>query len=149
MGKMGKRLGFWLTLFFMISLISGLGTHILPPPLFHTETTVPADAHVSTSSLGGPHLSIERASVKDVRRGQILILHGEHFASGAPIIFLLDATTIINGTNGLEISIQASEQGTFDVEMPTSTWSVGKHRISAEDNRSGLSTSLSIQVRPL
>jgi hypothetical protein len=78
----------------------------------------------------------------------MLRLQGENFDIGAPIIFLLDGTTTINGSNGLEISLLTSDEGTFDVAMPTAKWSIGVHLIQAKDNKNGQSAYLYIRISP-
>ena len=60
---------------------------------------------------------------------------------------MLDGANSISGTNGKEIALQVSNQGTFDVDLPVATsWPNGPHVIEAEDNKTGQTAYLSIQV---
>lgn len=141
--KSGASLGFWITIFLMLCLIGGLGAYIASTYLSQAASTLPIDAHVVVT---GPTLSVQGLQTTTILQGQVLHLHGEHFAAGAHIIFLLDGASIISGTNGQEISLLTSNQGTFDVAIPSSTWSTGEHLISAQDNRNGQSAYLNIKV---
>jgi hypothetical protein len=136
---------FWITFLLMASLIVGLGAFIVSTYL--PGTGLPAGAPIPTDT-PEPRLRMEGPQLAAIPQGHILHLHGENFDAGARVIFLLDGTTTLNGTNGLEISLLTSGKGTFDVAMLTAKWSIGVHLIQAQDNKNGQSAYLYIRVSP-
>lgn len=128
----------------MACLMLGLGTFILSTYTGNSAT----NKTVSTRpTIPPPSLSIQGPQSATIQVGQMLHVHGDNFDSGDPILFLLDGANSISGTNGREIAIQASNQGTFDVDLPVATsWSTGPHVIEAEDNKTGQTAYLSIQI---
>src|SRR5438067_879093 len=136
-GKQNKQNGsFWITILLMASLIVGLGAFIISTYLPDPGTALPAGAPGAPipTDTPQPGLRMEGPQLAAIPQRQLLHLHGENFDAGAPIIFLLDGTTTISGTNGLEISLLTSDKGTFDVAMPTTKWSIGVHLIQAREN---------------
>ena len=149
-GKQNKQnasLSFWITILLMTSLMVGLGAFIVSTYLPDSDTALPTAAPIPTDT-PQPGLRMEGPQLAKIPQGQMLHLHGDFFDVGAPIIFLLDGTTAISGTNGLEISLLTSDEGTFDVAMPTAKWSPGEHLIQAQDNKNGQSAYLYIRVSP-
>jgi len=149
-GKQNKQnasLSFWITILLMTSLIVGLGAFIVSTYLPDSDTALPTAAPIPTDT-PQPGLRMEGPLLATIPQGQMLHLHGDFFDVGAPIIFLLDGTTAISGANGLEISLLTSDEGTFDVAMPTAKWSPGEHLIQAQDNKNGQSAYLYIRISP-
>jgi len=150
-GKQNKQNGsFWITILLMASLIVGLGAFIISTYLPDPGTALPAGAPGAPipTDTPQPGLRMEGPQLAAIPQRQLLHLHGENFDAGAPIIFLLDGTTTISGTNGLEISLLTSDKSTFDIAMPTTKWSISVHLIQARDNKNGQSAYLYIRVRP-
>jgi hypothetical protein len=143
--KQKGSLGFWITIFLMTFLIIGLGAFIISTYLPNSRATLPINAPVPTVTKQ-PGLRMEGPQLVSIPQGQMLRLRGENFDIGAPIIFLLDGTTAINGTNGLEISLLTSDAGTFNVVMPTAKWSIGVHLIQAKNNKNAQSAYLYIRI---
>ena len=127
-------LTFWITLFLLIGLILGLASFIAYSYLPHTDSAARLDAPVAAPQ---PSLRLQGTPLATIVQGQELHVHGDNFNAGAPIIFLLDGTTTINDTTGRQLAVVASDQGSFDVVMSTSTWSVGTRVILAQDNKDG------------
>jgi hypothetical protein len=149
-GKQNKQnasLSFWITILLMTSLIVGLGAFIVSTYLPDPDTALPTAAPIPTDT-PQPGLRMEGPQLATIPQGQMLHLHGDFFDVGAPMIFLLDGTTAISATNGLEISLLTSDEGAFDVTMPTAKWSPGEHLIQAQDNKNGQSAYLYIRVSP-
>lgn len=136
--------GFWITIILMVCIIGGLGAYIIAMYLPITGTSI----HVNTSlETPLPALTIQGTPLATITQEQMLHLHGEHFHASAHIIFIRDGTTAITGSNDRAISSVASNQGTFNVALPvTPAWSLGNHQIQAQDNISGQSAYLNIQV---
>ena len=135
---------FWILLLLMLTLLGGLIAFI--GATFQTKADT-ASQSIPSSTLALPSLSIQGTAQATVRQGQFLHLYGENFNIGAPIIFLLDGTLPINGTDGRELSVLVSDQGTFAVAIPvTSDWSAGPHVIRAYDNQNGQLAYLNIDV---
>ncbi len=134
---------FWVSIVLMTCLIIGLGTFILSTYMGNTVTSTA----VYTPPTPPPGLSVKGPQGVTIQAGQMLHVHGSNFDAGDPILFLLDGANSISGTDGKEIAIQVSNQGTFDVNLPVATsWSNGPHVIEAEDNKSGQTAYLSIQI---
>ena len=140
-----KRISvFWMSIALMACLIIGLGTFILSTYTNNPVTSNPAHTPPTTQP---PGLSVKGTQGATIQTGQILRVHGNNFDAGDPILFLLDGANSISGTDGKEIAIQVSNQGTFDVNLPVATsWTNGPHVIEAEDNKTGQTAYLSIQV---
>jgi len=135
---------FWILLLLMLTLLGGLIAFI--GATFQTKADT-ASQSIPSRTLALPSLSIQGTPQSTVRQGQFLHLYGENFDIGAPIIFLLDGTLPINGTDGRELSILVSDQGTFAVAIPVPPdWSVGPHVIRAYDNQNGQLAYLNIDV---
>lgn len=134
---------FWLSVVLLACLIVGLGIFILS-----TYTGNSATGNTTTSpTIPPPSLSITGPQGVTIHSGQMLHVHGSNFAVGDPVLFLLDGANSISGTDGKEIALQVSKQGTFDVAIPVApSWSHGPHVIEAEDNKTGQTAYLSIQV---
>ncbi|HYK84197.1 MAG TPA: hypothetical protein VEV19_02445 [Ktedonobacteraceae bacterium] len=137
---------FWLTLLLMLCLMAGLLAFIAST--FQTRTNLAGQSQSSQQvDFPPPDLRIQGQQTATVAQGQTLILHGENFDAGAPVIFLLDGTLPINGSNGRELVVLASDQGSFDVPVHiTSDWSAGPHVIAANDNKNSQSAYLNIIV---
>lgn len=76
-------------------------------------------------------------------------MHGKNFNIGDPIIFYLDTTIPIDGTNGHQLAATVGNQGTFDVTIPipaSTIWTVGAHSIEALDNRTQQNAYLDITI---
>lgn len=135
---------FWILLLLMLSLLGGLIAFI--GATFQTKADT-ASQSIPSSTLALPDLSVQGTPQSTVRQGQFLHLYGENFAIGTPIIFLLDGTLPINGTNGRELSVLVSDQGTFAVAIAVPpAWSAGPHVIRAYDNQNGQLAYLNIDV---
>ncbi len=143
--KQNSGLGFWIAILLMTSLIIGLGAFIVSTYLPNRDAALSTGAPIPTDT-PQPRLRMEGPQLVSIPQGQMLRLRGENFDSGAPIIFLLDGSTAINGTNGLEISLLTSDEGTFDIAVPTAKWSIGVHLIQAKDNKNGQSAYLYIRI---
>ena len=137
--------GFWIAVLLMICLMAGLLAYIISTYLPETASARLTTASVSTN-ISSPSLSLYGPQFAAILQGQMLHLQGKNFNAGAPIIFTLDGNTTINGTDGREMSILTSAQGSFAVSLPTATWSPGDHLIQAMDNKSGQSAYFNIQV---
>jgi hypothetical protein len=137
--------GFWIAVLLMICLMAGLLAYIISTYLPGTASASLTTASVSTN-ISPPSLSLYGPQFAAILQGQMLHLQGKNFNAGAPIIFTLDGSTTINGTDGREMSILASDQGSFAVSLPTATWSPGDHLIQAIDNKGGQSAYFNIQV---
>lgn len=137
--------GFWIAVLLMICLMAGLLAYIISTYSSDTASARLTTMSVSTN-ISPPGLSLYGPPFAAILQGRMLHLQGKNFNAGAPIIFTLDGSTTINGTDGREISIFASAQGSFDVSLPTATWSPGDHLIQAMDNKSGQSAYFNIQV---
>ena len=142
-----KNFGFWVTLFLMICLIGGLGAYIvysyLPGfSLGAARITQPAGAQQ-------PSLTVAGTSSQIFTAGQSLQAHGEHFGANDSIHFLLDSTTPILTSGGSELSVQADNQGAFDVTIAVGkSWTTGTHIIQALDTQTNQSAYLDIEVNP-
>ncbi len=142
-----KNFGFWVTFFLMICLIGGLAAYIVYSYLPNTSTAVrlsqPSGAPQPTFSVvGGPAQAI-------ISRGQSLRAQGNYFGANDPIQFFLDSTKQIVASTGSLLSVQADNQGSFDVTiLAGQDWTTGTHIISATDTRANLSASLDIQINP-
>lgn len=135
---------FWVSIVLMACLIIGLGTFILST---YTGNTATGNTVSSPHTFPPPSLSVSESQGVTIQTGQSLHIHGNNFAVGDPILFLFDGANSISGTDGKEIAIQVSNQGTFDVNVPVATsWPHGPHVIEAEDNKSGQTAYLSIQI---
>lgn len=140
-----NTLRFWITIGLLICLVGGLSAYILytylPGARGNTARTV------SSSSLGQPTLTIEGSQTVVFLQGQTLHLHGEHFGPHDSITFLLDSTAPVTDAQGRPLTVQANDQGAFDVVFPiNSTWLASEHQIQAQDTRLGKSAYLEIQV---
>jgi len=127
----------------LVSLIGGLAAYIGYTYLPNVDSAARLDAPVDIPQ---PGLRLQGTQVATIVQGQPLHLHGDNFNAGAPIIFLLDGDTTISNSNGRQIAVLASDQGSFDVAVPTLVWPVGTHVITAQDNKDGQSAYLNIQV---
>jgi hypothetical protein len=135
---------FWLSIVLMVCLLVGLTIFILST---YTGNTTISNTIDASPTIPPPSLTVKAPQGVTVQAGQMLHVHGDHFAIGDPILFLLDGANSISGTDGKEIALQVSNQGTFDVDVPvTASWSRGPHVIEAEDNKTGQTAFLSIQV---
>ncbi len=140
-------LAFWISLLLMGCIIIGLGAFIF-------STYLPANTKLISqvappSSTGQPMLSVSGTPVASIAPGQTLHVHGKNFTIGDPIIFYLDTTIPIDGSNGHQLAATVSNQGTFDVAIPiptSTTWSVGAHTIEALDNRTQQDAYLNITI---
>ncbi len=141
--QQSAALTFWITLFLIIGLALGLAGFIAYSYLPSTDTASSSDTAITSSQ---PSLSLQGTSFTSILQGQALHVHGDNFNAGAPIIFLLDGNITINDASGRQLAISASDQGSFNVTIPTSTLSAGPHIISAQDNKSGQNAYLNIQV---
>ncbi|GAC1378268.1 MAG: hypothetical protein NVS4B7_01100 [Ktedonobacteraceae bacterium] len=141
--QQNATLGFWITLFLLISLSVGLTAYIALTYLPNTD--VAARLNAPTDALQ-PALRLDGKQVTTIMPGQDLHLHGDNFDIGAPIIFLLDGDIAINGSNGRQLAMLTSNQGSFDVTIPTVGWPIGTHVIQAQDNKSGQSAYLNIEL---
>ena len=138
------NLRFWITLFLMLCILGGLIAFI--GATYHTNADT-ASQSIAQNDVPLPGLTLQGTPQATVKQGQSLALHGENFDIGAPIIFLLDGTLAINGTNKRELSVLVSDQGTFDVSIPVPlTWAAGPHMIQAFDNKNEQSAYLNIDV---
>lgn len=142
-----QRMGssFWIAILLLICLMAGLLAYIISSYMPDTASARPTTVSVSTN-VPLPSLSLSGPQFAAIVQGQMLHLQGKNFNAGAPIIFTLDGSTTINGTDGRQISILASPQGSFAVSLPTATWSPGDHLIQAMDNKSGQSAYFNTQV---
>lgn len=135
---------FWLSIVLMVCLMVGLITFILST---YTGNTATSNTVGTPPTIPPPSLTVKGPQGVTIQAGQMLHIHGEHFDIGDPILFLLDGANSISGSNGKEIARQVSNQGTFDVNLPVAaSWSKGPHVIEAEDNKTGQTAYLSIQV---
>ncbi|MEO8970947.1 MAG: hypothetical protein ABI406_05010 [Ktedonobacteraceae bacterium] len=135
---------FWVSIILITCLIIGLATFILST--FSDNSTTGNGVDI-VSDVPPPSLSTRGLQGMTIQTGQILHVYGSNFAVGDPILFLLDGANSISGTDGKEIALQVSNQGTFDVDLPIATsWSNGPHVIEAEDNKTGQTAYLSIQI---
>lgn len=135
---------FWVSIILMACLMLGLGIFILST---YTGKSATGNVVSTRPTIPPPSLSMQGSQSATIQVGQMLHVHGDNFDVGDPILFLLDGANSISGTDGKEIAIQVSNQGTFDVDLPVATsWSKGPHVIEAEDNKSGQTAYLSIQV---
>lgn len=140
-------LSFWISILLMACIILGLGAFIF-------STYLPASTKLTSqlappASTGQPMLSVSGTPAASVAPGQVLHVHGKNFPVGDPIIFYLDTTIPINGTDGRQLAATVGDQGTFDVTIPipaSTTWSVGSHSIEALDNRTQQNAYLNITV---
>jgi hypothetical protein len=140
-------LAFWISLLLMGCIIIGLGAFIFSTYL--TANTKLISQVAPPSNTGQPMLSVSGTPVASIAPGQTLHVHGKNFTIGDPIIFYLDTTIPIDGSNGHQLAATVSNQGTFDVAIPipTSTsWSVGAHTIEALDNRTQQDAYLNITI---
>ncbi len=137
--------GFWIAVLLMICLMAGLLAYIISTYLPDTASARLTTASASTN-ISPPSLSLYGPQFAAIQQGQMLHLQGKNFNAGAPIIFTLDGSMTINGTDGRQMSILASPQGSFAVSLPTATWSPGDHLIQAMDNKSGQSAYFNMQV---
>ncbi|MEO8956778.1 MAG: hypothetical protein ABI396_03665 [Ktedonobacteraceae bacterium] len=138
------NLRFWITLLLMICVIGGLAVFIAS-----TFQTVPDSASqgIQQSVAQPPNLSISGTPTATIAQGQSLHLHGNNFAAGVPISFLLDGTVAITGADGRTLSLLTSEQGSFDVSIHiTSTWSAGPHTLQAHDSKHHQNAYLNIDI---
>ncbi len=140
-----KRISvFWLSVVLIFCLMVGLITFILSTYAGNTAISNTVDA---PPTVPPPSLTVKGPQGVTIHTGQMLHVHGDHFDIGDPILFLLDGANSISGTAGKEIALQVSNQGTFDVDLPVATsWSTGPHVIEAEDNKTGQTAYLSIQI---
>lgn len=135
---------FWVSMALMACLIIGLGTFIL---LTYTGNPVTGNPVYTPPTTPPPGLSVNGVQGATIQAGQILHIHGSNFDVGDPILFLLDGASSISGTDGKQIAIQVSNKGTFDVNLSVATsWTNGPHVIEAEDNKTGQTAYLSIQI---
>jgi hypothetical protein len=135
---------FWLALLLMLCLMAGLLAFIASTFQTRADLASPGFQQIDTPS---PDLSIQGKQTATVAQGQTLTLHGKNFDAGAPILFLLDGTLPINGSDGRELVVMASDQGSFDVPVHVSSnWSAGPHVIDANDNKNSQSAYLNIIV---
>jgi hypothetical protein len=140
-------LAFWISLLMMVCIITGLGAFIF-------STYLPANTKLVSqlappASVGQPMLSVSGTPAASIAPGQILHVHGKNFTIGDPIIFYLDTTIPVDGSNGHQLAATVSNQGTFDVAIPiptSTTWSVGAHTIEALDNRTQQNAYLDITI---
>ncbi len=145
----GASPGLWIAIVLMLFLIVGVGVYIASTFAPNSDNAAHSNAPISADT-PQPALMIQGTPIASISQGQTLHLHGTNFDAGAPIIFLLDGPTAIAGTDGREISLFASDQGTFDVALPiTSIWSPGQHLIQAQDNKNNQSAYLFIRVNPV
>ena len=142
-----KRIsGFWVSIALVACLILGTIAFIVST---YPGNSATSDTVYTPPTITPPTLSVKGSQGATISVGQILHVHGDNFNIGDPIIFLLDGANSISGTNGREIAIQVSNAGTFDVNLPVATsWTNGPHVIEAEDNQTGQTAYLSIQVGP-
>ncbi|MHB8598037.1 MAG: hypothetical protein ACYDER_14630 [Ktedonobacteraceae bacterium] len=140
-----KRISvFWLSIVLLACLIIVLGAFILST---YTGNSATGNTTSTPPTIPPPSLTVKGPQGVTIQAGQMLHVHGDHFDIGDPILFLLDGANSISGTDGKEIALQVSNQGTFDVDLPVATsWSSGPHVIEAEDNKTGQTAYLSIQV---
>ncbi len=119
-----KRISvFWLSIVLLVCLMVGLITFILSTYSGNTATSNTVD---SPPTIPPPSLTMQGPPGVTIHTGQMLRVHGDHFAIGDPILFLLDGANSISGTDGKEIALQVSNQGTFDVDLPVApSWSKG------------------------
>lgn len=141
--QQNAALTFWITLFLLIGLILGLAGFIAYSFLPSTDSASHVDTPIAPLQ---PSLRLQGTPLASIVQGQALRVHGDNFNAGASIIFLLDGNTTINDTSDRQLAISASDQGSFNVTMPTSTWSAGTHVVSAQDNKSKQKAYLNIQV---
>ncbi len=137
-------LRFWLSLILMVCVMGGLAAFIAS-----TFQTAPDSASQGTqqSVAQPPNLSIAGTPMGTIVQGQFLHLHGDNFAAGAPISFLLDGTATIKSADGRPLSVLTSEQGSFDVAIPiTATWSAGAHIMQAHDSIHNQNAYLNIDI---
>lgn len=136
---------YWLTVALMTCVILGLGVFIFST--YQTSTAASSSYSGYTPDFAPPRLSAQNWQGLAIQHGSTLHLHGDNFDVGDPIIFLIDGSTSISGSNGRQIAIEASNQGSFDVAVPVpASWSAGPHIIEAEDNKTGQTAYLTIQV---
>ena len=142
-----KRISvFWVSIALVVCLIIGTSAFIVSTYSGNSGTS---DAIYTPPTSVPPSLSVKGSQGATISVGQMLHVHGDNFDIGDPVIFLLDGANSISGTNSREIAIQVSSAGTFDVDLPVTTaWTNGPHVIEAEDNHTGQTAYLSIQVGP-
>jgi hypothetical protein len=142
-----KNFGFWVTLFLMICLIGGLGAYIVYSYLPGLSLGA---AHITQpNGAQQPSLTVAGTSSQTFTSGQSLRAHGEHFGANDSIHFLLDSTTPILTSGGRELSVQADNQGAFDVTIAVGkSWAPGTHIIQALDTQTNQSAYLDIEVNP-
>ncbi|HLX41619.1 MAG TPA: zinc ribbon domain-containing protein, partial [Ktedonobacteraceae bacterium] len=109
---------FWVSIVLMACLIIGLATFILST---YTGNTGTGNTVSSPHTFPPPSLSVSGPQSLTIQAGQSLHIHGNNFAVGDPILFLFDGANSISGTDGKEIALQVSNQGTFDVNIPVAT----------------------------
>lgn len=137
---------FWVSIALVACLIIGTSAFIVSTYAGNSGTSTTIN---TPPPIAPPTLSVKGSQGATISVGQILHVHGDNFKIGDPIIFLLDGSNSISGTNGREIATQVSNTGTFDVNLPVATsWTNGPHVIEAKDNQTGQTAYLSIQVGP-
>jgi hypothetical protein len=138
------NLRFWPSLLLMVCIIGGLSAFIAS-----TFQTVPDSASqgIQQSVTQPPNLSISGTPTATIAQGQSLHLHGDNFAAGAPISFLLDGTVVIKDADGRELSVLASDRGSFDITiLVTSIWEAGPHMLQAHDSKLNQNAYLNINI---
>ncbi|MDQ6660202.1 MAG: hypothetical protein M3Z24_04465, partial [Chloroflexota bacterium] len=139
-----SRVRFWCSLLLILGLMSLSGAYIFSTFLPQASIAHPAAPGETTLS---PHLTVASPQSATIAQGQALHIYGEHFRGGDPIRFVLDSSRILNGTNGKEITVVASDQGNFDVVVPiTPLWTPGLHILQADDKKTGQSAYLNVQI---
>ncbi|HLI08166.1 MAG TPA: hypothetical protein VKV40_16480 [Ktedonobacteraceae bacterium] len=138
-------LTFWISIVLMVCVIVGLGAYIISTYLPQSKNL--ASQVAPSSSTGQPTLSVVGTLTAAITQGQILRVQGKNFEIGDPVIFYLDTSIPINGSNGRQLTVTVGDQGTFTAAIPVSTtWSAGTHIIEAHDNRDQQDAYLNITI---
>lgn len=137
------KLGTWITIFFMLCLIIGLGAYIIVSFMPNSPSATPP------SNTTHPTLILEGTTSQTITIGHSIQLHGEHFGTNQTVVFLRDTAIPIIDKSGKNISTYTDNQGTFDITIPIdSKWSAGSHSIEAVDKSSNQNAFQTIQVMP-
>ena len=81
-------------------------------------------------------LTLKGKTERNLRLGQAINLHGDHFGTTDTITFLLDTTSPLTGAGGKPIATRADNQEAFDVALTIgSDWTTGTHTVEGPASR--------------
>lgn len=135
---------FWLKAIIVVCILAAFGVYLAQNYFSNASSTTQTyvDHAVAT-----PEITVAGQRILTAEQGQSLSVQGQHFYVGAAIIFMLDGNIPMNGSNGRQLALTTTIQGTFDAAIPVTTnWTIGRHFIVARDNNSGQQAYLSVQV---